>query len=130
MMEVLNALLGIIVTAVIFYFITTQVREEHAILKYILLVGMLVLTLFIPAYVIGGQTDCQVVVQNSTIIDANKTSYDYIQVCFNNSTQSGISSTFYTVMMYFIYAIVIYLIFWSVSKGFMELLNGLRGKKL
>lgn len=128
MNESLVYLAGIGSTAIIFAFIIYQIREEHQLFKYIMIFGLIVLSMFIPTIMFNATINCENVVANSTLTNNNlSVTYQYTQVCNTSTVQPPLS--YFTVLNYMYYAVALYLMLWSIWKVAMELINAMRGKQ-
>ena len=126
MSDYITFLFGFGLSAVIIYMLLSKVGDDHPFLKYILMIMLLVIGMFIPTIVAQSKMNCEVVPVNSTTVGSLST-YNYDQVCFEFF--SDIPITFYTVMTYFYYGVIFYLLIFNVVVMLKNLILYLKTKR-
>lgn len=116
-MDGLSIIVGIgIVSFMIIYF-STSIDESHRWMKLLSMFFGLALLILIPFSLLNVQTNCDVVVDNATLVNANLTHYDYVSFCHTQEIDS--ISTFYKVTTWFyrifIAYVVVYLMVFSLK---------------
>lgn len=93
---IIMALVG--VGLLLLYFANTLNKENHFLLVLLTLFVVLGVFILIPKAILDNQNDCEIVIQNATVID-NTTTYDYSEFCTTNTAQTPL--IFYRLMLWF-----------------------------
>lgn len=125
MSEAITFLLGIGITAGIFAIILYNLREEHGLIRFFLLMLLLTLGFFVSKPLWDARTDCETVVANSTQVSNVTTAYEYSTYCYTTTTNTP--GTFYTIMLWSYYAIIGYVLIW-IFISIIERIRALRFK--
>lgn len=126
MTEAISYLVGIGVVAGIFSVILYNIREEHNLMRFFILLLLVTLGFLVSKTFFDARTTCETVVANSTTVSNITTSYEYTSFCFTTTTSTP--GTFYTIMMWAYYIIIAYVVVW-VFINIITSLGDLRSRK-
>lgn len=113
MTDALVFVIGIGVAALITYFISSSLSDEHEAVKFLLMMALFAFLLLLPKVFGDASNICTAVEANHTVV-GNVTSYSYAEFCFTkDSTTTGTLMKIVYWVYYLVMGYITVFLFWK-----------------